>query len=789
MNRVARIRAMLGTAVMLTLSACGGGGDDGESDAGSSGSGPAAIEGSLRVASGTFADVDGEARTVSTPATISGSLAPNGQADTYRVTLARGQSVALLATEGQSLRLRLCNGSGFECTSVMTGTGRPVGSLVTDRDGSHELVVEGAASGLYLLFVAGGAPGAGIAMARGDFVPGEIVMRMREGARTNPVQGFRRLGAAGRRPMVLDLGDPGSEQTLSRLDAAGQRPLGRSRVDTLRAVARLRRHPNVLYAEPNYLWRRQRVPNDPRFDDQWHYRAANLPNAWDREIGVGSDVTVAVVDDGIRRHVDLQGRLLFDAGFDFASSPLRSNDGDGIDPDPTDPAADGITHGTNVAALVAAGTNNALGGAGVAWQAARILPIRVGSASRIALADVLNGVRYAAGLATPAGPEVAEPRAEIINISLGGPGGEALAAEFQAARDRGAILVASAGNTGEATPIFPAAYDSVIGVGATVRDGTLAGYSTVGESVSVTAPGGNAAGRILTASGDRQYTGVIGTSFAAPHVSGVLALMKASFPGLTPELVECGLTSGELTDAPGGTRSVRFGYGRLDAARAVTFAQRLASGEASLEPGIVAAPKRIDFGTLRDQVDLDVRVTCGGAALSGRPRAEAGWLRVRASEEGGNRFSVSVDRSALANGLNRTRLSVTTVDGTELQIPVTAVRGRPIAATAGVQFVQLIALDQTGRVEGVLREQRTTAEEGYAYRFNGIESGDYLVVASSDLDDNRTLGELGEISGGWPGGANVEVLSVGPGLARTGIGFPVAPLTSLDLGRRTRQTP
>ncbi|MDZ7811290.1 MAG: S8 family serine peptidase [Arhodomonas sp.] len=195
------------------------------------------------------------------------------------------------------------------------------------------------------------------------------------------------------------------------------------------------------------------------------------------------------MDDGIRPHEDLQGRILWEEGFDFVSSPLFSNDGDGIDPDPTDPALDGVTHGTSVAALVAAATDNALGVAGASWHAARILPVRVASAGGATLADAINGVRYAAGLSSAAGPEVAEPRANIVNISLGGPGGEAEAVEFEAVRARGVVVVSAAGNSGDATPSFPAAHASVLGVGATVRGGDRAAYSTIGESVSLTAPG------------------------------------------------------------------------------------------------------------------------------------------------------------------------------------------------------------------------------------------------------------------------------------------------------------
>ena len=133
-------------------------------------------------------------------------------------------------------------------------------------------------------------------------------------------------------------------------------------------------------AEPNYIRRALYEPNDPGYKYQWHYPLINLPAAWDLGI-FGANVTVAVLDTGILpRHPDLDGQIM--GGYDFVSDTFSSLDGDGPDPDPTDPgdgSSFGFTssfHGTHVAGTIAAAMDNETGVVGVA-PAARILPVRV----------------------------------------------------------------------------------------------------------------------------------------------------------------------------------------------------------------------------------------------------------------------------------------------------------------------------------------------------------------------------------------------------------------------------
>ena len=249
---------------------------------------------------------------------------------------------------------------------------------------------------------------------------------------------------------------------------------------TLELVRELRTRPDVRYAHPNYVLKAFAVPNDPRYNDQWHYPAINLPKAWDVTVG-SEDVVVAVVDSGIlfdlddplRSHPDLAGKVV--PGFDFVSSLQLSNDGDGRDGNPYDPGdvveGQGSYHGSHVAGTVATTTNNGLGIAGVAWNA-KVLPIRVlGVGGEGTLADILDGMRWAAGLEVSGVPSNPNP-ATVLNLSLGGRGScpGALQDVLDQVAARGVSVVVAAGNSDEdANNTLPANCRGVITVGGNRR--------------------------------------------------------------------------------------------------------------------------------------------------------------------------------------------------------------------------------------------------------------------------------------------------------------------------------
>ena len=322
--------------------------------------------------------------------------------------------------------------------------------------------------------------------------------------------------------------------------------------------------PNIEYAEPDRILRATLVPNDTQYGSQWHYFEAvaglNLPPAWDKTTGTG--VVVAVIDTGIRAHADLAANLV--AGYDFIGDTFVSNDGNGRDADPSDPgdataagecavgepASPSSWHGTHVAGTIAAATNNGTGVAGVAFGA-RVQPVRVLGKCGGYTSDIADAMVWASGGSVPGVPANATP-ARVLNLSLGGSGACDTTSQnaINSARSRGTVVVVAAGNSAtNAANFSPASCSGVITVAAVNRSGGRAYYSNFGTAVDVAAPGGDmrsrAADGILStlnagtsAPGADNYAYYQGTSMASPHVAGVVALMLARNPALTPTDLE-----------------------------------------------------------------------------------------------------------------------------------------------------------------------------------------------------------------------------------------------------------
>lgn len=376
---------------------------------------------------------------------------------------------------------------------------------------------------------------------REEFVPGEVIVRFKPGLSVQSVGSLSVNGVSLQRVRALGLVDTSLYRT--NTDSAG----------TLRLVQGLKARGDVLWAQPNFIQRALKTPNDSFYSYQWHYPAINLSQAWDLEDGTSNPVTVAVVDTGVLvQHPDFAGKLL--PGYDFITDPRQSNDGDGRDSnadDPGDsPGGDSSYHGSHVAGTIAAATNNGLGTAGISWGA-KIVPVRVLGVGGGTLADIADGMLWAAGLSVAGVPANPNP-AQILNMSLGGKGRCADSPAYQDVIDQlvaqGTIVVVAAGNSNmDAADFRPASCSGVITVGATEYQNARAPYSNFGPRIDVMAPGGDT-GTDLNNDGkpdgvlsehrddktnDYDYIFYNGTSMAAPHVAGVIALMKSKKPGLT----------------------------------------------------------------------------------------------------------------------------------------------------------------------------------------------------------------------------------------------------------------
>lgn len=348
------------------------------------------------------------------------------------------------------------------------------------------------------------------------------------------------------------------------------------------AVARdLASTPGVLYAEPvGRVWPLFR-PNDPLFQYQWNLAQLELERVWSINEGGSSGVVVAVIDGGVaytsigagyQQAPDLAGTA-FVPGFDFIWD----------DDTPIDLSG----HGTHVTGTIAQSTNNGLGAAGIAFNA-RVMPIKavsdevddvLGAPNVGTMAIVAQAVRFAA-----------ENGAKVINMSLGGHvPSTPLRDALQFAVDRGAVVVAAAGNDGKAgnTVNYPAAYakdmEGVIAVGASTLGQTRAAYSNANDYVEVVAPGGDVSkddnrdgfddGIVQqTIDFDRflltgrftafKYDWFEGTSMAAPHVAGLAALLVDQ--GITdPRAVEAAIKRFAVDLGPRG-RDNEYGHGLID---------------------------------------------------------------------------------------------------------------------------------------------------------------------------------------------------------------------------------
>ncbi len=328
--------------------------------------------------------------------------------------------------------------------------------------------------------------------------------------------------------------------------------------------------PDVAYAEPDRRVFARTTATDPSYAQQWNYfdptAGIDLPSAWAVTTGLPGVVT-AVLDTGYRPHPDIIANLL--PGYDFISDINTGNNGHGRGPDATDPG-DWLTqqeltdpsspfyqcasapsnsswHGTQVAGIIGAAANNGIGIAGVSWYG-KILPVRVLGKCGGTTSDIADAMRWAAGIPVTGAPTNLTP-AKVINLSLGGTGpcGDTFQQAINDVIARGATVVVSAGNDGQATTMDrPANCKGVIAVGATDSTGQRAWYSNFGSDITLSAPGSNIlsttnAGTTVPAAD--AYGTNSGTSLAAPQVAGVASLMLAVNPNLTPAQIAQKLAS------------------------------------------------------------------------------------------------------------------------------------------------------------------------------------------------------------------------------------------------------
>jgi serine protease len=452
------------------------------------------------------------------------------------------------------------------------------------------------------------------------------------------------------------------------LHLAAPQPLSRAAAQAW--AESLRRDPRVAAVAPDVREQRLDVtPADARWAEQWWLQsvaagntgAAGFTRAWMRSTGAptaGAGAVVAVLDSGITSHPELNPRLL--PGWDFVANAAYANDGDGRDNDPADPGdwiseADRIAqpdlfggcpaaprsswHGTTIAGQVAAVSNNAEGVAAGNWNG-RVVPVRVAGRCGAAVSDIVDGLRWAAGLPV-AGAAVNPNPARVIVLGYGGidacdvnsasPEVAATARLYTEAIDdarrAGALVVVAAGNQRSAVG-RPASCAGAFGVTSVNREGFKAVYANFGPQIALATPGGDRATNVTcdaeladtgvvstgnlgdTVPGAAGYAAASGTSFAAPAVAAAATLMLAVNPALTVEQIEDGLRRsarphaavpllGACSLAPGepagrcACTTATCGAGLLDADEALRFAEAPAAYAAPVRTGVVLDDARI----------------------------------------------------------------------------------------------------------------------------------------------------------------------------------------------------
>jgi serine protease len=810
-------------ALALIFAGCGSGGGGGQETAGSMPPLTFTLSGTIHAPDNALIDSDVndplatyapndnfiEAQELPSPVILGGyvnlaGMGPAGRSqssgdasDFFRVSLIAGQSITLFIAANPvlvDLDLYLYDALETQIDAAM-GTGSQE-SLVAPADGDYFIevrVIESASN--YNLTIGQSSPAALTETLRlsDGFVPGEVTVRfeddnpfseiLRSAAGQGQLWGMQTKAGAPDRGMLLRFDEEAGRQETFRALGIRQTESNRTihraadagiqrKADTLQIIKSLRRRADVRYAQPNYIRNALAIPNDPQYPRQWHYPLINLPQSWDVTTG-SNTVIVAVIDTGVLlNHPDLANRLTSD-GYDFISDPSRALDGDGIDPDPDDPGDGGpggsSFHGTHVSGILAAETDNDIGVAGVTWST-RIMPLRALGQSGGTDFDILQAVRYAAGLDNDSGTLPAQ-QADIINLSLGGTSFSPAARDiFTEVRAGGIIVIAAAGNSASSTPMYPAAYDGVVSVSAVDINKDLTGYSNFGPTIDLAAPGGDNTADInvdgfpdgvLSTCGN-DTTGVIeftycffqGTSMAVPHMAGVVALMRAIYPALTPEELDILLTSGSITEdiGPAG-RDDKFGHGLIDAFGALAAAQNLAGGGV-LPLTLIVNPTALNFGP-QSTVSMRVEKAGGNAddpLLVNTIRANVPWLDIIEEAVDADKlgiYTVIVNRNGLDPGIYSATITVDAdspaVADVEVSVSMQVVT--PIVGgNAGFHYVLLV---DSETLEFQAQDNVPFSSGGYAYSFTNIPAGTYNIFAGTDSNNNFFIGDSGEAYGAY----------------------------------------
>ncbi|MCL2569409.1 MAG: S8 family serine peptidase [Oscillospiraceae bacterium] len=313
------------------------------------------------------------------------------------------------------------------------------------------------------------------------------------------------------------------------------------RADSIEDIRQIFREDQIVVIEPNYEIVLFATPNDPLFGQQWCMTFINAPLLWERGI-TGAGVRIGIIDSGITPHHEDLDPSRVAPGFNFLARNTN--------------VQDNIGHGTEVAGIIVATRNNGVGMAGLLDQVT-IVPLKVFDSGNSNLSYAIQAINDAVHVF----------EVDVINMSwgiLGGAQSRILEDAVNNAVDHGIIVVAAAGNDGDSTLSYPAAFSNVVAVGAVDRNGTVAYFSQRNETITVTAPGVDL--RTLGHQHASHYVTVSGTSFSAPYVAAMAAVAKAIDPSINAEQFMELLIQSVIDRGPAGF-DIMYGYGTIDIGR------------------------------------------------------------------------------------------------------------------------------------------------------------------------------------------------------------------------------
>lgn len=393
-----------------------------------------------------------------------------------------------------------------------------------------------------------------------DIVPGQIIVKFKPGKDSIGQKGISAMGA--------------QKAKTSKNGAA----LYKLKNKDVKAVLKsLKNDPAVAFAEPNYRYKRtaavidkshnksvrKNVYGDPYYPSQWGLDQIQAPSVWpELETITDRDALVAVIDSGVdASHPDLQDRLIQGKSF-------LTHRGDGT-PYENDLPIDDDGHGTHVAGIIGARTDNDLGIKGVAGNAqVKVMPLKVLNEQGMGTSfDTAAAIDYAVN-----------QRADVINLSLGGAYSQLVADAVENAQSMGVLVVAAAGNENvDIATTFPAALPGVLSVGAVDQSYSKATFSNWGDELDIVAPGVGIWSTTISSSNNAQgdatsgyYASWDGTSMATPYVAGVAALYKLKYPSANGHQISSALTKGTI-DLNGSGRDAETGFGLLNAYNALSI--------------------------------------------------------------------------------------------------------------------------------------------------------------------------------------------------------------------------